>query len=136
MPLTPVPCHRVVAVVLTHADRLCLLRRSREVGSDTGRWHCVTGFLPFDTDPRDQALAEVREETGLDYPQLGALVAGNTLQLPDASGHPWTVFTFSCEVTEPHLRINWEHDAYAWVPRPAEGRDLVPWLHDVVAAVA
>lgn len=136
MSVASVPGHSIVAVVLTHAGRLCLLRRSRDVGSDSGRWHCVTGYLPFDTDPREQALAEVREETGLDRPQLGALVAGHTLELPDVSGHSWTVFTFSCEVTDPHLRINWEHDAYAWVPRSAQGRDVVPWLHDVMAAVA
>lgn len=126
----------VVAVVLTHAGRLCLLRRSRDVGSDSGRWHCVTGYLPIGADPREQALAEVREETGLDRRQLGALVAGRTLELLDESRRRWTVFTFSCEVSDPHLRINWEHDAFAWVARSSQGRDVVPWLHDVMAAVA
>ena len=61
----PLPDRTVVAVLMFREGRLCLLRRSHAVGSDRGRWHCVTGFVDSGVDPDAQALIEVREETGL-----------------------------------------------------------------------
>lgn len=127
----------VVAVVLTNAGRICLLRRSSRVEYDRGRWHCVTGYLPRGRDPLVHALTELREETGLLECDLASIEAGRTLSLVDESGRRWTVFTFRGEVSTAQIQINWEHDAYIWVTsvEPAE-RDVVPWLGNVLEAVA
>ena len=127
----------VVAVVLTNAGRLCLLRRSASVDFDRGRWHCITGYLPRGEDPAQHALVELQEETGLAVSDLRSLEAGQTLCLVDESGTQWTVFTFRGEVSTAEICINWEHDAYTWVKHLEPSQpDVVPWLRDVLEAVA
>jgi hypothetical protein len=131
------PPRSVVALLLTDGDRLCLLRRSRAVGSDRGRWHCVAGFLDDRRDPAGHALVELAEETGLGPADLRSFRAGPVLELPDAHGGSWRIWMFRAEVRHRRIRLNWEHDAGCWVAwqRAADdGRELVPWLADVVEA--
>ena len=126
----------IVALLLTHRGRLCLLRRSALVGSDRGRWHCVTGYLEPGADPTRQVLIELAEETGLGWEDLRSVTAGPVLDLPDARAGSWRVFVYCAESARAGLTLNWEHDDACWVPWPStceDGRELVPWLTDVVA---
>lgn len=132
------PVRSVVALLLTDGDRLCLLRRSGAVGSDRGRWHCLTGFLDDQRDPAGHALVELAEETGLGREDLRTFRAGPVLELPDAHGATWRIWLFSAEVRHRRIRLNWEHDAVCWVAwerAAGDGRELVPWLADVVEGV-
>lgn len=127
---------RVVAVLLTHGDLACLLRRSNAVAFDRGRWHCVTGFLPAHVMPARQAVIEVNEETGLRSADLNSLVAGRVLRLADSRGGVWIVHTYRCEIARRELSLNWENDQVRWVPLTAPGvLPVVEWLPDVAAAV-
>jgi len=131
------PHRAVVAVLLTHRGRLCLLRRSRLVGSDRGRWHCVTGFAEEGVDPARQALVELAEETGLGPDELRSFEAGPVLELPDGRSGSWRVSVYRAEARRDRLTLNWEHDDACWVPWPAaadDERELVPWLAAVVDA--
>jgi 8-oxo-dGTP pyrophosphatase MutT (NUDIX family) len=128
----------IVAVVLHRCGRIGLFRRSALVGSDPGRWHCVTGYLETGT-PLENAVRELREETGLGRADLVSVAAGPVLSLPGTPGPPWRVHTFFAETHRRSLTLNWEHDCYAWV-RPEELRQTgeydarVPWLGAVLAA--
>ncbi len=125
----------VVAVVLWHDGELCLLRRSRLVGSDAGLWHCVTGYLDAGASPEDQARAELFEETGLTSGGLGLLAADGAFVLAGGDGTLWRVHTFTAVARSRTLRLNWEHDAYRWVePAEVPGTDHVSWLVDVLDA--
>lgn len=127
---------RIVAVLLTHGGRVCLLRRSPRVGSDRGRWHCVTGHLPEQVQPASQALLEVFEETGLTRLDLIAIVRGPVLRLPDQRGGDWIVHPYRCEVTRTDIRLNWENDGVRWVdPGKLGGLGIVEWLPDVARAL-
>lgn len=122
------PTHAVVACVLTHGGQICLLRRSHAVGSDRGKWHCVTGFLPAATDPLDQARTEVHEETALDADACRLIRQAQPLVLVGDACR-WTVFPFLFEVSAPSLTLNWEHDAYCWVgPNGLGAGQTVQWL--------
>ncbi len=63
-------------LVLWHDGAVCLLRRSRRVGSDAGLWHCITGYLESGASPEMQARTELFEETGLSAHRLDLLRAG------------------------------------------------------------
>jgi ADP-ribose pyrophosphatase YjhB (NUDIX family) len=133
----PTGLRTIVAVLLTHHGRLCLLRRSALVGSDRGRWHCVTGFLEPGVDPERQVLAELAEETGLRPEDLTSFVAGPALHLPDGRAGSWRVLLYRAESQHDRVSLNWEHDDACWVPWPEadqDGRVLVPWLADLVMA--
>lgn len=125
----------VVAVLLRRRGRICLLKRSRRVGSDRGRWHCVTGFLSDGTTATQQAAQELFDETGIVMSDLEDFRAGATISLLDEHGHPWTVSTFTCEVRDRRLQLNWENDRYRWVsPKSLPRFDPVVWLYDVIRA--
>lgn len=128
---------RIVALLLKHGDRLCLLRRSALVGSDVGMWHCVTGFLDADVEPEKQALVELREETGLIPQDLQSFSAGPVLRLRGGDGE-WTVHVFVATSKHRRVRLNWEHDDVCWVSWASaggSGRVLVPWLSKLVGEV-
>ncbi len=127
---------QTVAVVLTWRGRVGLFKRSAAVGSDQGRWHCVTGFLDPGRSPAEQAAIELYEETGLAVADLSFLTPCPVLELPDERGGSWLVHVFRAETEQRRLRLNEEHDAYRWVLpqrlRRFDGR--VAWLDQVLEA--
>ncbi len=131
-----VPPREVVAVLVTRRGRIGLFRRSPSVSHDRGLWHCVTGYLPPGATARTQAIDELHEETGLSRADCADLRSGPVLSLTGSSGDTWLVHTFACEVVSEVLTLDWEHDAFQWVPPagvPAPGQ--VAWLVDVVDAL-
>lgn len=122
----------VVACVLHSDGQVCLIQRSESVSSDPGKWHCVTGYLPPGRSPLETALAEIREETGLQSHQMRLLDGPETLQLK-GDGKVWTVHVFHFEVYTVRLQLNWENSRYQWLTRDqVSSLDCVPWLHHVL----
>ncbi len=56
----------VLVVIYTEAGEVLLMERREP----EGYWQSVTGSLEWDETPRDAALREVREETGLDVSEI------------------------------------------------------------------
>lgn len=127
----------VVAVVLAWRGRIGLFKRSAEVAHDAGLWHCVTGYVDPGTPPRQQALLELFEETGLSVVDLSSWTDGPILEIA-GDGALWSVHTFSAITEKKRLNLNWEHDCYRWVrPSAVRGFDgQVLWLSTVLDAVA
>jgi ADP-ribose pyrophosphatase YjhB (NUDIX family) len=127
----------VVAVVLTYYGRIGLFKRSRHVGSDPDRWHCITGYVDGIESPSGQALLELREETGLERHDIKSLVAGEVLNLGDRRGDTWRVHTFLASTDKRRLKLNWEHTDYRWVSKHHVSRfdGQVEWLSDVIDAL-
>lgn len=131
---SPAP-NEVVAVVLESRGRIAVLRRSGATNCDHYRWHCVTGFVEDGLSPREQAMIELSEETGLRRIDV-TLMECAPLCLPDAGGRAWLIHTFEARTSRRHLRLNWENTAYRWTSL-AQARampDRVSWLDDVLNA--
>jgi 8-oxo-dGTP pyrophosphatase MutT (NUDIX family) len=113
-----------------------MFRRSRSVGRDSGRWHCITGFVEAGAAPEQQALEELFEETGLKAKDLLDFRQGPCLVVPDGSGTPWFVHTFTALTARRRLRIASEHDSYRWTsPNKAKRfANRVSWLDKVLEA--
>lgn len=128
--------HSVVAVVIKRHGKIAMLKRSRAVGHDRGRWHCVTGYLESGASPREQALLELAEETGLIDADLLELGPGEELRLKDESGATWTVHTFTAITSKRRLSLDWEHEACRWTQpqKTARFTNRVPWLDLVLKA--
>ena len=126
----------VVAVVLGRGNRIGLLKRSTRVAHDVGLWHCVTGYLDPENSPREQAVLEVLEETGIVVLSTSRLVSGPAISIDDASGKHWIVHTFRLPSPVSKLQLDWEHEAYQWVQ--VDQVDLIPhvsWLPRVLEAL-
>lgn len=127
----------VVAVIVEWRGRIALFKRSQSVGHDQGRWHCITGYLEPGTTPEEQALTELREETGLSEYELIDFRRGAPLRLQDEWGNPWLVHTFTVVTPRRRLTINDEHDAFRWVAPTKISRfsNRVAWLDQVLEAI-
>ncbi len=132
------PPQTVVAVVIEWRGRVALFRRSPSVGHDRGLWHCITGYLEPGTTPRQQALTELEEETGLGLGDLAEFRPGEPLLIPDQDGNPWLVHTFRAVSTRRRLTLNDEHDALRWSAPAKISRfsNRVTWLDAVLQAAA
>ncbi|MFD0043667.1 NUDIX domain-containing protein [Pseudarthrobacter scleromae] len=134
---TDIPAgHTVIAAVIEWRGKVALFRRSRSLGHDNGRWHCITGFVEAMATPEQQAFEELFEETGLQATDLLDFRRGPDVVIADGSGTPWLVHTFTAVTSRRRLRLNWEHDSYRWAaPHKAKRfANRVSWLDSVLEA--
>ena len=125
----------VVTCFLRHRTHVLLGRRNDAVGTYTGRWAGISGYVeggPVDAE-RD-ARREVREETGIDDATL--VRAGDPVEVRDGD-RTWTVHPFLFEVASRDVDPNEEIAVHEWVSPPAiRDRETVPGLWDAYVAVA
>ena len=117
-------------------DRLLLARRGDRVSSYRGRWAAISGTIETTAD--EQALTEIREETGLGPEQVRRLVRGQPLVVEDtALDRRWVVHPYLFAVKEPAaVRLNWEHTEFRWVaPTELATYATVPQLAEALARV-
>jgi ADP-ribose pyrophosphatase YjhB (NUDIX family) len=127
----------VVAGVVRRNGLTALFKRSAAVIHESGKWHCVTGFLEAGVEAQEQAIVELYEETGLRVADLTRFETGPVLEVTDGSRRVWQIHTFTCETATRRLTLNWEHDSYRWASRRSlPGFNQVPWLTEVLAAVS
>jgi hypothetical protein len=130
------PAFQVVAAVLTHQGRICLLRRSALVSSDAGLWHCVTGYLPAAAEPIRHAQLEVAEEAGIAAACLEVAGAA-VLDQYGPDGRLWRIHSFHFRTATPAVNLNWEHDAACWVwPDEMHRLPTVRWFGAVLKALS
>jgi 8-oxo-dGTP diphosphatase len=125
----------VVTAFLERPDgRILLLRRSARVGSFQGRWAGVSGFLE-DPTPLEQARREIREETGLDAPDLTLAAEGRLVYARDEE-RLYIVHPFRFRTDRSDVRLDWEHTTAEWVePGVLRERPTVPKLDRAWEAV-
>lgn len=127
----------VVSCFLLRVDepepRLCIVRRSQRVGSYHARWAGISGFLEAGVTPEEQAYTEIREETGLQPPQVRLLRRGTVVEYVDAElGRRWQVHPFLGEVLEPEaIKLDWEAEEMRWIaPDELGNYETVPKLRE------
>lgn len=124
----------VVTVFLQRNDRVLVARRSKNVRTYRGRWAGISGYLERE-DPRDQALEEILEETGLRNDDVSLADEGELLSVDDPDNDRyWTVHPFRFTVDPAgasEVELDREHREFRWV-EPDRLRDLetVPALWD------
>jgi 8-oxo-dGTP pyrophosphatase MutT (NUDIX family) len=109
--------HQIVAVAVAvfRGDRVLCLRRAPHRDAGAGLWETVSGRVAPGEDPRQAALREAREETGLEVeldPRPVDIYAAHR------GSAPMTVVVFRAALGagqgESDVRLSEEHDAYAF----------------------
>lgn len=124
---------RVVTCILRRQGKLLLLKRSRKVSTNQGRWAGVSGFIERGERPEETALKEVVEETGIRNARLEG--RAKVVSIRD-SCYVWKIHPFLFEVGEEEVVLDWEHTECAWLTREEiEGYDTVPGFRLVLDAL-
>ena len=100
----------VARVVVTHGDKVLLIRRSKSDGSRAGFWEMPGGIVEDGESFEEAARREVKEETGL---ELGELEFDHSASYEFAgTKRIGTVFRASVEITT--VNLSDEHDDFTW----------------------
>ena len=120
----------VVNSIVRSKGRVLLLQRSDKVGSYRGQWAGVSGFIePHEAD-KEAARRELLEEVSIESPRFVRKI--DPIRFRD-KGTVWCVHPFLVQVTNPKIRIDWEHQAYEWVaPEEVARYQTVPGLQQVI----
>lgn len=122
----------VTALLLDPSGRVLLLKRSGNVGTYTGRWAGVSGYIEGGATPREQVLQEVHEELGLDAESLQLLGEGRPVYVREPD-HVFEVHPFLFRVpSDTPVTLDWEHTESTWtLPSEIAKRETVPKLSQV-----
>ena len=127
---------RVVTCFLESDGEILILRRSEQVGSYQGRWAGVSGYVEKPTD--EQALIEIREETGLGREDVKLIKKGKPLPIADDSlDTKWVVHPYLFHIKDrSKIKIDWEHKETRWIdPKDIDNFETVPMLKETLARV-
>ena len=122
-----VPKHRtgVAVVCLDSSSRVLLLRH---VFHPTKPWGLPGGWLNKGESPRDCALRELREETGLDA-ELGALLHVDRQGRPDH-----LVIAYGATITTGSMNLSSEIIEAKWFRPDSMPQPIFPFVEEAVAA--
>lgn len=118
----------VVNALLMRQGKILLMKRSQKLGTHGGFWHVVAGYLG-DVAPKERALREIAEETGIMRGAVEFVRAGKAFPLSDAkSGKTFLVHPLLFTLRRPQrIRLDWEHTAHRWVdPNDLRRFRLIP----------
>ena len=126
----------VVTCFLESDGEVMILRRSEQVGTYQGRWAGVSGYIEKSAD--EQALVEIREETGLAEEDLTLIKKGEPLVAKDeALGVKWVVHPYLFAIKDRgKIKIDWEHKEARWItPEEIGNYSTVPMLKETLERV-
>ena len=126
----------VVTCFLESDGEVMILRRSEQVGTYQGRWAGVSGYIEKSAD--EQALVEIREETGLAEEDLTLIKKGEPLVAKDeALEVKWVVHPYLFAIKDRgKIKIDWEHKEARWItPEEIGNYSTVPMLKETLERV-
>jgi translation initiation factor 2B subunit (eIF-2B alpha/beta/delta family) len=127
----------VVTVFPCNRGRICLVRRSRNVGTYQDLWSGISGYL--EGEPVKHFKVELQEETSLNPGEYTLLRQAETVVIQDErQSCTWCVHPFLCEVNDPsRISLDWENTECRWfLPEEIDGLDTVPALKEVYERVS
>ena len=126
----------MVTCFLESNGEILILRRSQQVGSYRGRWAGVSGYIEKTAD--EQALVEIKEETGLSSEDVKLIKRGRPLPIKDEElGVKWLVHPYLFHIRDRgKIKIDWEHKEARWIkPNEIGDYQTVPMLKETLARV-
>lgn len=127
----------VVTSFLCYKGRICLVKRSPDVGTYQGRFSGISGYL--EGDPSMHFMVEIQEETGLTPYEYRLIRRAQPFEIIDEDmDRKWIVHPFACEVQDPSkIDLDWENTDLQWVyPMEMKDLDTVPKLFEVYETVS
>jgi 8-oxo-dGTP diphosphatase len=129
---------KVVTCFLKSGNEILVLRRSDRVGTYQGLWAGVSGYIEENKTADEQALLEIREETGLFAADVQLINKSTPLVVDDEElGIRWLVHPYLFRVFDQHkIKLDWEHKESRWIKaEEMPDYDTVPMLKEALEEV-
>jgi nicotinamide-nucleotide amidase len=127
----------IVTCFIESENKILIVRRSGRVGTYQGQWAGISGYIE-NNKPEEQALLEIKQETGLDNKDVKLINSGQTLEVLDEKLKiQWVVHPFLFYVrNQDKLKLNAENVESRWVtPEELDNFNTVPKLKETLALV-
>jgi nicotinamide-nucleotide amidase len=127
----------IVTCFIESENKILIVRRSGRVGTYQGQWAGISGYIE-NNKPEEQALLEIKQETGLDSKDVKLINSGQTLEVLDEKLKiKWVVHPFLFYVrNQDKLKLNAENVESRWVtPEELDNFNTVPKLKETLALV-
>jgi nicotinamide-nucleotide amidase len=127
----------IVTCFIESENKILIVRRSGRVGTYQGQWAGISGYIE-NNKPEEQALLEIKQETGLDSKDVKLINSGQTLEVLDEKLKiQWVVHPFLFYVrNQDKLKLNAENVESRWVtPEELDNFNTVPKLKETLALV-
>ena len=128
---------KVATCILTHKDKILILKRSQQVKIYKGMWGGVAGYIEDDEQPLQTAYKELKEEANLDKDDVELLLEGKPHKFTDVydgKTYDWDIYPFVFYIEKKEkIQIDWEHTELMWIsPRDLVFHNTVPHLTNLV----
>ena len=117
----------VTAVVQNPKGEVLILKKSPDDYNYPNKWSFCSGYAKEFQSAEDEALREVKEETGLKgkIAKKGKLIEVNDKKL----GRHWVIAPFLCKVKSSKIRLDHENNEFRWIKhKDIKKYDTVPGL--------
>ena len=97
-----------------------------------GLWSCLAGFVDDVKSMEEKVRFEIQEELGLKDSDIREIKQGETyLFLDKELDREWIRHVFLVEITNPNLKLSWEHSEFVWVaPEDTKNYIATPGFHE------
>lgn len=127
----------VITIFVKYREKFLLVKRSEKMLTYQNVWSCVAGFVDDDKSMEEKIVFEMDEELGLQKDDIKEIKQVDTYLFVDKElDREWIRHVFLVEVTNPNVKLSWEHTEMVWVtPEDARRYETTPGFHDDLAKV-
>jgi ADP-ribose pyrophosphatase YjhB (NUDIX family) len=122
----------VITIFVKYRDKFLLVKRSEKMLTYQGLWSCLAGFADDEKSLEEKVRFEIGEEIGLKDSDIKIIKQGETYLFVDQElDREWIRHIFLVEVTNPNVKLSWEHTEMVWVtPEDARRYETTPGFNE------
>ena len=128
----------VLNCIVTHEEKILLLKRSDKVSNYRGKWNVIAGFLDEPKSLREKTLEELQEEIGISEEDIATISFEKPHEYHDPSlQKTWIIYPVRAELKrKPEIKLDWEHSDSTWIrPEELSKYDVVTGLDETVKKI-
>ena len=102
-----------VTAVVKHKNKILILKKAPDDYNYPNKWSFCSGYVKEFESAEENALREIREETGLN---AKIIKKGKLFEVADKKlGRRWIIMTFLCKVKLNKVKLDHENVDYRWI---------------------
>ena len=117
-----------VKVIIFNSDNKILLLRRSDKTSRAHGWDFAGGGVDKGEDPRDAAIRESLEETGLLIDDIRILSTSHG----HTDGGEYVMIGYAAHANDDKVQLSWEHDLYEWMTVEEVKQIALPPAHRTI----